>query len=158
VLPFGRKRKGGRATALAWVAALAALAGCGGQSRCTSSDPAYDLALMTFCYTSDSCDECASPGTCAVAICLGTSDLMSCANPTDPHGSICTLPCGSTADCAQLPTTQDWTTSVGLNGGPVGWACVSGHCFGYYGYTVPDPCAGCGGAFCSGRCSGCPGC
>jgi hypothetical protein len=143
------------AVVLPAVVALGA-ADCGGRARCTFDDPTANLPGMSLCDDSDSCDECASPATCAAAICLA-SNGSSCDDPS-AHGSVCTLGCGSDADCAGLPETQTWTVSAGAGPGPVHWSCVGGVCFGYYGYTTINPCEGCGGAFCSGDCAGCPGC
>jgi hypothetical protein len=128
----------------------------GGKSRCTSSDWTYDLAIEAGCDSSDSCDECASPGACVPAMCLAAGDGNTCLDPS-AHGSICTISCGSDSDCARLAPSGA-CESVGQVTTSEQWNCVNGFCFDYYVCGTVDPCNGCGGAFCAGRCTGCPGC
>jgi hypothetical protein len=139
-------------------ALVAGAAGCdGGKPRCTASDVSHDVALGKSCDHSATCDVCGSPGTCAIALCMADSTGLKCDSPP-PYQGTCTKSCSSDGDCATLPAT-DVCSVVGGSVASMHWACVSGQCFGYYTCSFSSGCPDwCGGAFCTGVCTGCPGC
>ncbi len=73
------------------------------------------------------------------------------------EGTICTKACTGAGDCEGIA----FATQNGYTVASEGWSCSGGICAVRLTPVAGggnDACSGCGGAFCSGKCIGCPQC
>lgn len=148
---------GTRSLALAFT--LLAFAGVG-QLGCGESSTANTSATLK---NAQLCDP-AFPQDCPFSTCAdvvgGNSVKGGVAYQWDMpavKGTICTRSCSQDGDCAGF----NFASANGHQTASEEWRCVSNVC--RVRVTAPpsapvDPCAGCGGVFCSGNCIGCSQC
>ena len=97
------------------------------------------------------------PGDCSTGMCI--DDSLGCRDGMCGFGGMCTMRCSSDSDCAGHEGV--WSKKFGWNNTETMVCRSSGYC-GVDAVTISsgggNSCSGCGGAFCSGKCIGCPQC
>jgi hypothetical protein len=140
------------------------VAGCSGGGGGDGGGAAATAALSTLCgpaynFTAGkSCDG----GLCKSGLVYGDAN-----DNTGPYSmgfsfndGMCTRVCSTSADCQGISFATANNVTVAVEH----WTCMTTSSGNYCAVSVSAPtgggnsCTGCGGAFCSGNCIGCPGC